>query len=60
MDDKTKPDCANCERLRHAWKQVNSLRIDAIHDNVGESNRSYMDIDELEQRLSEIERTLTP
>ena len=47
-------------RLRHAWKLVNSLRIDAMHDDREESNRSYMDIDELEQRLSDIEEVLTP
>lgn len=45
-------------RLRHAWKLVNSLRIDAMHDDREESNRSYMDIDELEQRLADIEEVL--
>ena len=45
-------------RLRHAWKLVNSLRIDAMHDEREESNRSYMDIDEMEQRLADIEEVL--
>lgn len=45
-------------RLRHAWKLVSSLRIDAMHDDREESNRSYMDIDELEQRLGDIEGVL--
>ena len=55
MDDKTKPDCANCERLRHAWKLTNSLRIDLM-TNQGD----WCDPDPIEQRLSNIEEVLTP
>lgn len=37
-------------RLRHAWKLVNSLRIDAMNDE--------LDCECTEQRLSDIEETL--
>lgn len=46
-------------RLRHALKQVNSLRIDAMHA-YDPGNNEQLAPEILEQQLSEIERTLTP
>jgi hypothetical protein len=45
-------------RLRHAWKLVNSLRIDAIHQGDPETDKGWMTPEELEQRLGDIEEVL--
>lgn len=59
MNDKTKSNCANCERLRHAWKQVNSLRIDAMHSGIDRGRTvGSVDPELLEQRLADIEEAL--
>ena len=44
-------------RLRHAWKLVNSLRIDAQYDT-DPGNEHPLDPELLEQRLSDIEEIL--
>ena len=41
-------------RLRHAWKLVNSLRIDAMHDD----EVNDIDTASLDDRLSDIEEVL--
>ena len=46
-------------RLRHAWKLVNSLRIDAMNArDMGETAEYALEFDEIESRLSDIEETL--
>lgn len=44
-------------RLRHAWKLVNSLRIDMETDD---GPGSFLDPELLDQQLSGIEEILTP
>ena len=44
------------KRLRHAWKLVNSLRIDCMHGAHGDDWQ--LDPELLEQQLANIEETL--
>ena len=46
-------------RLRHAWKLVNSLRIDAMHAH-DPAPEWQLDPELLEQRLADVEETLQP
>ena len=46
-------------RLRHAWKLVNSLRIDAMNaQDMDETAEYELGLAEIESRLSDIEETL--
>ena len=46
-------------RLRHAWKLVNSLRIDAMHSDLDRGRAvGSVDPELLEQRLADIEEAL--
>ena len=47
------------QRLRHAWKLVNSLRIDAMHSDLDRGRAvGSVDPELLEQRLADIEEAL--
>ena len=46
-------------RLRHAWKLVNSLRIDAMHAH-DPAPEWQLDPELLEQMLGELEEVLSP